>query len=90
MNDSDQNNTRPASPLEHLVRRLRGSLNNHDLEKAAIEAADKIERLRKDAERYRWLRKRVGVDCNGPYHCIENLKPEATDAAIDAAMRFDA
>ena len=54
-----------------------------------------VEALRKDAERYRWLREKVGVDlifgdyspwllsCNTD---MTDLEKKTTDAAIDAAM----
>lgn len=54
-----------------------------------------VEALRKDAERYRWLREKVGVDlifgdyspwllsCNTD---MTDLEKKTTDEAIDAAM----
>lgn len=62
MNDLDQNNTRPASPLEHLVRRLRNpSERTYDVGSCGVvyvladdtlldEAAREIERLASQKE----------------------------------------
>ena len=50
-----------------------------------LEAA--IERLREDAERYRWLRKRHENTIMYVYSTIPAMtSPELLDAAIDAAM----
>lgn len=48
-------------------------------------AADELEALRKDAERYRWLRKRQ-VEC-APHISIAEHAAQKFDAAIDAAMK---
>ena len=58
----------------------------------ADEAAEKIEALRDDAERYRWLRARP-LDCDEIYVAVDSdkypnrwgLRMAACDAAIDAA-----
>lgn len=47
------------------------------------DAADEIERLRADAERYRWLRKE---SVHG-WNLLGHYTQDALDAAIDAAMR---
>ena len=58
-----------------------------------------LEACRKDAERYRWIRERVGVDFMfGDYNpylpgssvVITQKDKETTDAAIDAAMSLEA
>jgi hypothetical protein len=58
--------------------------------------AGMLEKVRRDAERYRWLRKRVYKDegtlhCQGPLGSYDNyaggLLSEMLDEAIDAAIR---
>jgi hypothetical protein len=47
-----------------------------------------IKELRKDAERYRWLRERHENTVMDIYNSISPaMKPELLDAAIDAAMK---
>lgn len=62
---------------------------------AVLALIAEVEALRKDAERYRWLREKVGVDlifgdyspwllsCNTD---MTDLEKKTTDEAIDAAM----
>ena len=93
---------------EELVKRLRehalyGCWQNHDLAKQTIEglAANLIERqaeeiavLRKDAERYRWMRSQHGI-VRPDAACVFNIGHDwanvadgnALDNAIDAAMK---
>ena len=46
-----------------------------------------IKKLRKDAERYRWLRERHENTIMDIYNSIPAMKPELLDAAVDAAMK---
>ena len=46
-----------------------------------------IKELRKDAEKYRWLRERHENTIMDIYNSIPAMKPELLDAAIDAAMK---
>ena len=46
-----------------------------------------IKELRKDAERYRWLRERHENTIMDIYNSIPAMKPELLDAAIDATMK---
>lgn len=71
--------------------RARGNLLEADLEKLKAEN----EALRKDAERYRWLREKVGVDfifgeyapwLPGGEEGMDEIEKQTTDEAIDAAM----
>jgi len=101
MNNEHDTADRPASPLEHLVRRLRGEAGSSTVLPAYLtglinEAADEIERLRKDAERYRFLREQG--ETMQAYHPVwiegraegdpqsDWLHGESADDAIDAAM----
>ena len=68
--------------------------NLNDKNTVQVLAAE-VEALRKDAERYRWLREKVGVDLIfGDYNpwllsCntdMTDLEKKTTDAAIDAAI----
>ena len=47
------------------------------------------DKLRKDAERYRFIRTRIGYDLHGAWIPGGNTKVDGnkTDAAIDAAMK---
>ncbi len=49
--------------------------------KANDERSQEFARLRKDAERYRWLR-----STDGTWMCTEGMPPDEIDAAIDAEM----
>lgn len=69
----------------------------HELERFVPALQAECEKLRKDAERYRWIRLQVGVQLTGsqtypasPYLLVsppasESIA-ESTDSAIDAAM----
>lgn len=59
---------------------------NHRLEvsEALIDAATEIAQLRKDAERYRWLRRR---DAGDQWRYMGGVSGEKMDAQIDAAIR---
>ena len=55
------------------------------MERAEEYARAELESLRKDAERYRWLRRRQ-VECT-PHVAISEQASGKLDAAIDAAMK---
>ncbi|MBG6287709.1 hypothetical protein I5I61_09660 [Pseudomonas nitroreducens] len=48
-----------------------------------LELIAEVERLRKDAERYRWLKENCDIDYRGN---LPHELYESTDAAIDAAL----
>lgn len=52
-------------------------------------ATGEAEKLRKDAERYRWLTGEIGCYTPHPYQVLNDMesKKEDVDAAIDAAMK---
>lgn len=94
-----------TSPLDCLVRRLRergtdcdwngvdGGIQRDEL---IHEAADEIERLRKDAERYRWLRDKCDdADIRAGFNWMAaeatgRTWNESLDASIDARAASDA
>jgi hypothetical protein len=62
----------------------------------SLDTADEIEKLRKDADRYRWLRDMLGTSTyrrltqgDGFGGCNEMRDREKLDAAIDAIMNED-
>ena len=73
--------------MSNIVTRLRSSGADGDavyMWNLCTEAADEIERLRADAERYRWLKTNIPIilsDVSG------DIEIEKLDAAIDAAMK---
>ena len=64
-------------------------LEDDELEIAACllrEQHAEIERLRRDAERYRWLRDKAPPDIGDIASVRDSHDPSEIDAAIDAAM----
>lgn len=89
MNDSDKNDTRPASPLEHLVRRLREMARyEHDDLSIGDEAADEIERLRAELAMLRTGDTCARV-CEGTAYRIESSRFRAALEEIANANSFD-
>ena len=87
--------TIPFESMNPLQRRLHNAAcvlqaegDEHGFAQLQIDAIDEVERLRADAERYRWLRDRMLVREIHEAALYTNLEQqESIDAAIDEAMK---
>ena len=75
-----------------LIINLRLDIQNCEAKRAGAidslrEHIEICNELKKDAERYRWLRERHENTIMDIYNSIPAMKPELLDAAVDAAMK---
>ena len=75
---------RVAEHLELYATFGRGD-RSHDAARLLREQHAEIERLRRDAERYRWLRDKAPPDIGDIASVRDSHDPSEIDAAIDAA-----